>query len=72
MRDGFKCQYPGCKRKKGYIQAHHIKRWADYPLLRYETKNGISLCRYHHNKINAKEEYYEKLFHTILLLKGLK
>lgn len=33
---------------KGILEAHHILSWHDYPELRYEIKNGILLCHYHH------------------------
>jgi 5-methylcytosine-specific restriction endonuclease McrA len=70
-RDNYTCQYPKCKRR-GYVQAHHIKRWADYPLLRYDLKNGITLCRRCHRKVDKKEEFYERLFYMLLLFKSLK
>jgi len=36
----------------GKLEAHHILPWSQYPELRYETKNGITLCHYHHPRKN--------------------
>lgn len=41
-RDGWICT--GCS-ATGSLHAHHIKRWKDYPELRYEVSNGTTLCR---------------------------
>lgn len=41
-RDNYTCQKCGAK---GYIEPHHIKGWSKYPKLRYEVKNGITLCK---------------------------
>ena len=54
-RDGWKCRIAdhNCN---GRLEAHHILRWSDYPELRYEVNNGISLCAFHHpRKINDEE-----------------
>jgi len=40
-RDSFTCQ--GCG-GIGYITAHHIKSFAHYPKLRFNVKNGLTLC----------------------------
>ena len=32
----------------GKLEAHHILRWSNFPELRYEVNNGISLCHFHH------------------------
>ena len=42
-RDKHKCQMPGCGYKRA-LNAHHIKRWADAPYLRYDVDNGITLA----------------------------
>lgn len=67
-RDGFKCQMPNCKGKK--VQAHHIQRWVDAPLLRYELSNGITLCKYHHKLVTGKEEEFRAMFQNIVLQKN--
>jgi len=41
-RDLYTCQK--CDQKGGYLQADHIKRFADYPDLRFELSNGQTLC----------------------------
>ncbi len=65
-RDGHKCRWPGCKSKSRKINAHHIKKWASFPLLRFIISNGITLCWDHHDFIKGKEDQYEKFFHEIL------
>lgn len=52
-RDNFECKI--CKEKVG-IQAHHILKWADYPELRYDINNGITLCLAHHPRKVAEEK----------------
>ena len=53
VRDGFKCRICNCD---GYLQAHHILRWVDFPELRYQVNNGITLCRAHHPRKRAEEK----------------
>lgn len=64
-RDKHMCQYPGCGIKKG-LNAHHIKRWANYPTLRFFLPNGLTLCRAHHRMTFGKEEDFEQLFTEIV------
>lgn len=42
-RDGFKCQV--CNEIGGKLEAHHIKSFSEYPELRFEINNGITLCK---------------------------
>lgn len=56
VRDNFTCQICRIRSHKGLgkhlrLESHHIKNWADYPKLRYEFSNGITLCRDCHDKL---------------------
>lgn len=64
-RDEHKCQWPDCK-AKNKLQVHHIKKWASCPGLRFEPKNGITLCKKHHDRIRHKEQIYERTFFRIV------
>lgn len=64
-RDNFKCQWPNCENKKR-LNAHHIKTWANFPGLRYDVNNGITLCYTHHKMIQGIESYYEAVFLKIV------
>jgi len=68
-RDGHKCQFPCCE-KKTKVQIHHIRRWVDFPLLRYEVSNGITLCKHHHWFITGKETHYQAVFQGIVNAKN--
>lgn len=55
LRDNFKCKIANndCV---GRIEAHHILSWRDYPELRYQVNNGITLCHAHHPRKRAEEK----------------
>lgn len=50
-RDNWKCRICEMKCMKGNIIAHHLKKFADYPELRFVVDNGITLCRRCHIQI---------------------
>lgn len=53
-RDQFTCQI--CKLpKSGRLNAHHIKSYVDYPELRVDISNGITLCNECHKKVHSRE-----------------
>jgi len=54
-RDNWKCRINN-KDCYGYCEVHHILSWADYPKLRYNINNGITLCQAHHPKKRAEEK----------------
>lgn len=54
MRDNYQCVKCGSKIK---LNAHHIKSWKDYPELRYDLNNGITLCEKCHIEHHKKYGY---------------
>ena len=64
-RDNYTCRMPNCGMRKR-LNVHHIKRWADFPYLRYEVYNGITLCKKCHNMVTGQEHLYEKMFTEIV------
>jgi len=59
-RDKYACVWCG-KKKSGGLEADHIKRFADYPELRFDINNGRTLCIPCHRKTdtwgNKKQKY---------------
>lgn len=47
---------------EGKLEAHHILSWKDYPELRYDINNGITLCHAHHPKKRAEEKRLSPYF----------
>jgi hypothetical protein len=64
-RDYWQCQIANddCS---GRVEAHHILPWRNHPELRYEIKNGITLCRFHHPRKEAEEKRYEAAFRELV------
>lgn len=67
LRDNFKYKIanPDCN---GRIEAHHILSWSQYPQLRYEVNNGITLCHFHHPR-KRKDEMRLSPYFTSLIIK---
>ena len=52
-RDNYTCIFCG-DNKGGNLEADHIKRWCDYPELRFAIDNGRTLCHDCHIKVHRK------------------
>jgi hypothetical protein len=54
-RDGHVCKINNgdCQ---GKLEVHHILSWKDFPELRYEINNGITLCQAHHPRKRVEEK----------------
>lgn len=62
QRDNYTCQMEKCGERGGKLNAHHIKRFKDFPNIRFDINNGITLCKKCHQKINNKEKMFESFF----------
>lgn len=64
-RDGWKCRISndGCF---GPVVAHHILGWKDYPELRYQINNGITLCHAHHPRKRSEEKRLSPYFQDLV------
>ncbi len=61
IRDNWKCKINN-QDCVGKIIAHHILSWREYPELRYEINNGITLCHAHHPRKRAEEKRLIPIF----------
>ena len=52
-RDKYTCQTCRLHRREENIVAHHIYSWSDFPKLRFDVYNGLTLCRSCHYKIHT-------------------
>ena len=66
IRDGWKCRIYN-RDCNGRLEAHHILSWKDYPELRHEINNGITLCHAHHPKKRAEEVRLAPIFHELVM-----
>jgi hypothetical protein len=55
IRDQYRCKMPGCNSNSRDIAAHHIYPKKIYPEKKFDINNGITLCRYCHEKTYGKE-----------------
>ena len=68
-RDLYTCQCCNSKNERGKsavkLNAHHICNWNDYPTLRYDVNNGITLCcdchKLFHSIYGKKNNTYEQI-----------
>lgn len=64
-RDRFKCLISN-QDCEGKIEAHHILGWSNYPELRYEVNNGITLCHAHHPRKREDEVKLSPFFQKMV------
>lgn len=64
-RDNWKCKIAD-KNCSGRLESHHILPWKDYPELRYEMNNGITLCCFHHPRKRFDEKRLSPYFSQIV------
>lgn len=64
-RENWKCRINN-KDCRGQIQAHHILSWRDFPELRYDVNNGITLCQAHHPRRWAEEKRLIPVFQGLV------
>ena len=50
----------------GYCIVHHILPWRDFPELRYNINNGITLCQAHHPQRRAEEKQLIPFFRELV------
>jgi hypothetical protein len=64
--DNWKCKISNndCK---GRLEAHHILNWMDFPKLRYDVNNGITLCKYHHPRKRMDEKRLVDYFKSLII-----
>jgi hypothetical protein len=64
-RDGHKCRISN-EECSAFVEAHHILRWSEYPDLRFNINNGITLCRAHHPRKRAEEKRLIPVFRELV------
>jgi len=70
QRDEFICQI--CDTKGGELRGNHIKKFADYPELRFELTNGITICKSCDlTMVMYHEPEWESYFNFNLMNRGL-
>lgn len=69
-RDNYICQI--CGRKGSKLRANHIKRFADFPELRFELSNGIVICELcDYTLVMGRETQWESYFNFNLINRNI-
>ena len=68
-RDNDKCRINN-KDCEGKVVVHHILNWKDYPKLRYDVNNGITLCQAHHPRKRKDEAKLSPYFQELVAEKN--
>jgi hypothetical protein len=69
-RDHYKCRIAD-NNCNGQLEAHHILAWRDYPELRYQINNGITLCHAHHPRKRAEEKRLIPTFQELVTVSNV-
>lgn len=64
-RDEWRCRISN-HNCDGKLVAHHILSWAEFPDLRYQLNNGITLCHAHHPRRRAEEKRLVPTFQELV------
>lgn len=65
LRDNKKCKINN-EDCNGQLETHHILPFRDYPELRYDINNGITLCHYHHPLKPSEEKRLSPYFQELI------
>ena len=69
IRDDFTCQL--CNKRGVELHSNHIKKFSDFPNLRLESTNGITVCKECHIRVvTGYEEIWEDYFYYNLKVRG--
>ena len=68
-RDNWKCRIADTN-CIGKVVAHHILPWSNFPELRYEVNNGITLCHFHHPRKRNDEIKLVSTFQRLVQVKA--
>ena len=71
VRDNFTCRIAD-NNCGGKLEVHHILSWRDYPELRYQINNGITLCHAQHPRARAEEKRLIPTFTELVSMPVLK